>query len=550
LFCWCSTARTIVVSTGNGEGKGSLSEAIDEANRDTSPDTIVFEGIETIHLTKELPTITAPAVIDGRPAGGVTIIAGSSEDAAYTRRIFTVNYRDGNVLSGSFATGFAGLTLAGGRAEQGGGIYNALFGGKMTVTNCRFVNNRAEKAGGALWSRCHTQVLHSDFDGNECGEAGGAICFYYGTFAPTFISSVEYSVFTNNRAGHGGAVVAEGLRSYTVNILNCIFSENEAGRGGAVSCIGANIHNSVFTGNRATEGDGGAISGLGNVYSPGDILCINSTFFENRAKDYGGAIGAIPNHSPPDGRSRVYIAHSTFTGNESGGRGGALYSLNAELLDNIIAGNKAGDAASNNIFDQGPVMACCAYDQGILLDGGAIRNNTGNLIATAGDIFGTASPQLNVDHAIEVSGDSPASRNGRQAGYTSGQLYYKEDGEWKRLNPDDSNPPLEEITPVTKDQAGNERAENHISMGAWQYPHESGNAALPVRETVEITALSSQTISVKTLRPVRLEVYTAGGRLILLKNLPEGTTAVPLATGAGIYVVKAGGVATKVILKD
>jgi hypothetical protein len=202
-------------------------------------------------------------------------------------------------------------------------------------------------------------------------------------------------------------------------------------------------------------------------------------------------------------------------------------------------------------------MAYSVHDQGIVITSLPVHNNRGNLEATALEVFGTRSPQVNDRHVIEIPGDSPAVRSGCPVGLLDTivsayeGVYCKEDGVWKKFG-ETSRPVPEEvvsqIVPLLTDQLGNERKENYISMGAWQFPHDIPDAVLPVQEgDVRIVASGGQ-LAVETPVAVRLEVYSIQGRLMLQKNLSEGRTTVSLP--GGMYVVKAGDAIKKVILKD
>jgi hypothetical protein len=69
-----TSAAILTVSNVNDSGPGSLRQAINDANQNPGPDTIVFNipggGVHTIAPLTPLPTITDPLVIDGTTQPG------------------------------------------------------------------------------------------------------------------------------------------------------------------------------------------------------------------------------------------------------------------------------------------------------------------------------------------------------------------------------------------------------------------------------------------------------------------------------------------------
>lgn len=168
------------------------------------------------------------------------------------------------------------LAIANGfTADQGAAINNAIRG-RVIVDNCKFDNNRSSKS----------------------GEFGGGAIFS----GPMGTLTVDKSTFTRNKASLGGAI----------RILNS----------------NSTITNSTFTGNHAVDptiGDGGAIYIDGANGDNGKIILGKSTFTNNSATSYGGALF---NHTYNS--NQTTIDGSTFTGNRVGGssngQGGAIWS--------------------------------------------------------------------------------------------------------------------------------------------------------------------------------------------------------------------------------
>ena len=219
--------------------------------------------------------------------------------------------------------------------------------GNVSITNCTFLNNRADGDGGAVslsGSFDNAHITDCTFQDNRAGSnnLGGAVSLSESTGN----AHISGCTFQDNRAGlGGGAVSLSGSYDYA-NISGCTFQNNWAGavslsgslhnahisdctfqnnsanrQGGAVSLYGsfdnARITGCTFQDNRASSGGGGAVSlqyeATGNVY----ITCC--TFQNNSADRNGGAINL-------DGLfDNAQITGGTFHKNSAGGGGGAMY---------------------------------------------------------------------------------------------------------------------------------------------------------------------------------------------------------------------------------
>ena len=162
---------------------------------------------------------------------------------------------------------------------------------------------------------------------NDCSdndwEDGGAVCV-------NGVASLHSTQFLNNYSDEWGGAVAAG----EVHISSSVFTANEAlGNGGAVVTepfsvspedVASVIEASVFSGNIADLGDGGAV-----WTSSYDTLTISrSQFIGNEAGDDGGAVMA----------GNLNVAQSRrnlFRTNVAGDLGGALY----------VYSNRRSDAA-------------------------------------------------------------------------------------------------------------------------------------------------------------------------------------------------------------
>ena len=236
-------------------------------------------------------------------------------------------------------------------------------------------------------------VRNSTFRGNE-SSYGGAIDSTAGVAV-----TIEDSTFTNNKAiiGDGGAIRASS--GATITISDSTFSGNSASsRGGAIQVIDGNsslnISNSVFTNNSTTgTGNGGAIrqnapmtlyrsffsgnsaGGAGGaIYIQRNLVLENSTFYNNRSVDEGGALDTASSFSPA-----INIRHVTFVNNRATGtnkNGNAIFAVAAaafNMYNSIIdettsaAGTDCGgtlDVNTNNIIEDGS----CSTSSGFSVD--------------------------------------------------------------------------------------------------------------------------------------------------------------------------------------
>ena len=189
----------VVNTVADGPQQGTLRRAILSENTIPGNNTVefdptVFSTPQTITLTQgplDLNNMIEPEVING-PSAGVTISGGGNT------QVF-------NIESGVTAT-MTGLTITGGKASYGGGLYN---NGTLNLNYCTVAGNEANDDGGGLYN------LNGNANLNEC-------------------------TFSQNSAGYyGGGVynldeVGLGTNSYAATVVNCTFSGNSAKDGGGL----------------------------------------------------------------------------------------------------------------------------------------------------------------------------------------------------------------------------------------------------------------------------------------------------------------------------
>lgn len=222
----------LMVTTTADAGEGSLRQAIVEANARDGPDAIRFDSTggpfatpQTIALASALPKLIGKLTIDGYIEGRLWKPSGVTVSGANARRVFSV-------APGATVT-ISALSIADGRATQGGGIVNQ---GELVVTGVTFKNNAAEQDGGGIANLGGTlTVINSTFVGNRAGHAGGGLADDSGKV------TVTNSTFSNNGAPKGGGLFSTG----TLLLRNTILANSEDG----VDCVVAGLLDPASTHN-------------------------------------------------------------------------------------------------------------------------------------------------------------------------------------------------------------------------------------------------------------------------------------------------------------
>ena len=158
-------------------------------------------------------------------------------------------------------------TFTSNSARLGGGL---LFTGKfcIEVYNSVFMN-QVSSAGGVLYIQFSNSLLISNctFLGNNAAADGGVV--FLNEVGSVLIDSSNFT--GNNAGGAGGAVYQQSgdLYSSFTNFSNCVFINNSAAVGGAIS----------------TQSKYPV-----ELYSCSTLTVINSSFLNNMASQYGGAL--------------------------------------------------------------------------------------------------------------------------------------------------------------------------------------------------------------------------------------------------------------------
>ena len=197
---WLLSMFTVNSTLDNGSN-GTLRWAVGQANSTVGADTIdfdstVFNTPQTITLTGGLLALTDTATTTtSGPGADLPSISGN--DAS---RVFDIE-------GGSVA--LSGLTITGGSADSGGGLFNN--GGTTTLTNCTVSGNFAASNGGGLDNLGGTvAVQNCSFTSNGAGRYSPLTLGQGGAIENTGTMVVSDTRFTGNQSFSGGGIDNQG----------------------------------------------------------------------------------------------------------------------------------------------------------------------------------------------------------------------------------------------------------------------------------------------------------------------------------------------------
>ncbi|MCX7427700.1 MAG: right-handed parallel beta-helix repeat-containing protein [Planctomycetia bacterium] len=264
---------------------------------DPLPGKIVFEPGNADLL------ITDPAGVEIQGPGAELLSINANQQS----RVFYVN-------SGVVAS-LLGMTVTGGSADRGGGIYSS---GTLTITNSTLAGNSSSYGGGGIYSFGTLTLTNSTLSGNSASDEGGIYAsdgggIYNGWHGTLTLTNSTLS--GNSTSGCGGGIISSG----TISITDSTISDNSAGGGGGGiynNYVGTlTITDSTLSGNSAGGG--------GGIYNSGTLAIATSTLSGNSGS--GGGI----NNVGYNGTASVTITNSTLSGNLGGTGTGGIASFDS-----------------------------------------------------------------------------------------------------------------------------------------------------------------------------------------------------------------------------
>jgi hypothetical protein len=302
----------------------------------------------------------------------------------------------------------AGLTIANGNANIGGGIYcydsspviihNIIsgnsanyYGGGMynsysspTVINCTFSENSSDSYGGGMYNdNSSPTVINCTFSGNS------AYVYNYGAGGGMYNSSSSPTVTNCTFIGNSSWAVGGGMcnQDSSPTVTNCTFIENRVSTyhyttgGGMYNFSGSSptVSNCTFIGNSAQYG-----GGIGN--SEGSPTISNCTFSGNLAYEYGGGMDNF--------RSSPTVTNCTFSENGSGYAGGMNNDYSSPMVTNCtFTGNssKYDFGGGMRSYSGTPTVINCIFWANI--EGEIV----GSAVVTYSDVAGGYDGEGNID---------------------------------------------------------------------------------------------------------------------------------------------------------
>ncbi len=357
-------ASTVVTSTSDvfdlTDGETTLREAIAYAKsgqtvsfaEDLRGKTITLSGAELL-IDK---TLTIQGFVDAEGAPQITI------DADGASRVFNVN-----AGSAKNPVNFAGLTITGGNATNGGGVYIA-WGKAANFTNVELTGNEATNGGGVyVRPKAVANFANVEMTGNIATNYGG------GAYAEAnSVAHFENSTLSGNQADFGAAARVDGNATFKNNVISennatnyagAVFvgkssvanfegnqiSDNVAARySGAIHVSGtANFEGNQITGNTATARDGGA------VYVDGAATFVNDEIAGNAATRNGGALYVA---------GTATLTNATIADNQAGNGAGAYVANGgtANFKNSTIEDAVVGNVVISDSSDETPISAAFA----------------------------------------------------------------------------------------------------------------------------------------------------------------------------------------------
>ena len=374
-----------VCSSGGGFGQCKLRAAIQEANAEPGPDTIVLQG-GTITLTIAGAGEDAAATGDLDVTDPLTILGGSSLsattiDANNLDRAFHVRNNatlalDRVIVQHGNSTG----------QDYGGGLLND--GGAVTISNSVFANNTTASYGGGIYSWGPLTLVNSTVSGNSAPTWGGGGIMQY------FFSMNLTNTTVSSNSGEGIQALAS-----TVTLINSTVDGNTTGGngGGMFLHYGTTLYltNSTVSGNSASL-DGGGI----HCDDASSIVLSNSTVADNTAANGGGI--SLANGSTATLRNSIVAGNTATTSADCIGE---LTSQGYNLIENttgcaiagVTTGNVTGAPANLAVLanNGGPTQTHALLAGSPAIDAGnPAAPGSGGIACEAADQRGAIRPPL------------------------------------------------------------------------------------------------------------------------------------------------------------
>ena len=380
-------AADFTVTNLDGDGPGSLRDAINQANANdnsaTEVDNVLFQsGLSgTIHLDQPPGPGYGQITIDEAvnvvgPGDGQISVSGDAQsrifyvDVANSGEPVTISglriiqgaekyNRGGNILNFDADLTISGSSVKSGSAIFAAGIYSE---GPLTIENSTISGNVASFAAGGLYGRDGTEITGSTISNNS---GGGKYGFGGG---PNMSAKAE--------------AVAAALTEGSPRQIN--------GGGGAVIRGNATINNSTFAANTTNGQGGGILFKYGQLDSGSQTVTVRSATISGNAAGSGGGI-YVDTYIENMPLSPVTLENSIVAGNDA---------------DNPENGRDLGSAL-NASFDA--AFSLIQHPDGVIVNETVAGSNVIGLDPLLGALTDNGGPT----RTMALLDSSPAIDNGR-----------------------------------------------------------------------------------------------------------------------------------------
>ncbi|HAK93634.1 MAG TPA: hypothetical protein DCM87_01155 [Planctomycetes bacterium] len=334
-----------------------LGKAVTVRSRDGAAATTIRMADTPADAARASIVVFGAADGEGAVLEGFTLAGGLGCDAALD--IFEAGLRGrcgGAVLATGGKAGVRGCTIAGNRADVGGGVC-AMGGSELALTDCTLTANEAHEGGGLA-------ALHAAPALSGCTISGNR-----SLIAPWQHWRID---------GDGGGVFLRGIAGpdtpKSATFAGCTIADNRADDNGGGIFAGYNV--GVAFADTTVARNGGRNGGGVYLVSSGFMTAVRCTIDANHAREFGGGI-----HGDYGGCTLDACAISANTcgdGSEAyGGNGGGVYFSYMTLVctnSRFVRNSAAGNGGGMWLGDTSPVrFANCAFlDNAAGYEGGGI----------------------------------------------------------------------------------------------------------------------------------------------------------------------------------
>lgn len=220
-------------------------------------------------------------------------------------------------IGGHNSTGTPTFEMTGGTISN---CHDNYYGGGAIYSNARYKGLNINITGG--------RIENCSADNTSTGY-GGAISLWGDNVFQTSVSISGVTFYNNSAVLYGGALFLNLPSKVDVELSNVSFESNSAPNGGAIRVDSGTLKfsgSNTFTGNKATNGEGGAV-----YLNKGEAEFSGTTFSGNSATSSGGAIYRTSS------AKLSFSGSNTVTSNSAASGGGLAVSSNSFFMPSNVS---------------------------------------------------------------------------------------------------------------------------------------------------------------------------------------------------------------------